>query len=259
MTPPASAVAPPAPPSEHCLRGRARDEAIAELVPLAHRLAGRYRHSGEAREDLEQVACLGLVKAVDRYDPDAGPLVRYAVPTILGELRRHFRDRGWGLHVPRGVQENFLRCNEAADRLWTRLGRTPTVGEIAAEAGISVEDAIEALDAGRSYTPAALDAPTGGDLGDDSARTLGDTIGRREGGFARVELGQAIGPAFDGLPEREREIVRLRFFEDLTQSEIAGRVGISQMHVSRLLRRALDKLHAAVDEGSGAGYEATAL
>lgn len=246
MTPPAQAVATPDSQTRQRLRGRAREELIAELVPLAHRLAGRYRHSGEAREDLAQVACLGLVKAVDRYDPGAGPLVRYAVPTILGELRRHFRDRGWGLHVPRGVQENFLHCNDAADSLWTRLGRMPSVGEIAAEAGISVEDAIEALDAGRSYTPAALDAPTGGDLGDDSARTLGDTIGHREDGFDRVELGQAIGPAFDGLPEREREIVRLRFFEDLTQSEIAGRVGISQMHVSRLLRRALDHLHAAV-------------
>jgi len=228
-----------------------RDRTIADLLPLARRLAGRYRHSGEPRDDLEQVASLGLIKAIDRYDPDAGPLVRYAVPTILGELRRHFRDRGWGLHVPRGVQENFLHCNEASDRLWTQLGRAPTVREIAAEANISVEDAIEALDAGRSYTPAALDAPAGAaDRGDDGARTLGDTLGRREEGYDRVELGQAIGPAFSELPEREREIVRLRFFEDLTQSEIAARVGVSQMHVSRLLRRALDQLHDAVESAA---------
>lgn len=226
----------------------ARDELIAGLLPLAKRLAGRYRHSGESQEDLEQVACIGLIKAVDRYEPSVGPFVRYAVPNILGELRRHFRDKGWGMHVPRSVQENFLRVNEAVEQLSTRLGRTPTARDIAAATGMSLDDVIEALDAGRSYSPAALDAPQAGD--DAEGRSLGDSLGDVDRGFEYVELGQAIAPAFRVLPAREQTIVHLRFVEDLTQSEIAERVGISQMHVSRLLRRALDRLQAAVDPTS---------
>jgi RNA polymerase sigma-B factor len=226
----------------------AREDLIAGLLPLAKRLASRYRHSGESQEDLEQVACIGLIKAVDRYEPTVGPFVRYAVPNILGELRRHFRDKGWGMHVPRTVQENFLRANEAMEQLSTRLGRTPTARDIAAATGMSLDEVIEALDAGRSYTPAALDAPQPGD--DSEGRALGDTLGGVDRGFHYVELGQAIAPAFRVLPPREQTIVHLRFIEDLTQSEIAERVGISQMHVSRLLRRALDRLQAAVDPAS---------
>jgi len=225
---------------------RARDELIGSLLPLAKRLAGRYRHSGESQEDLEQVACVGLIKAVDRYEPDVGPFVRYAVPNILGELRRHFRDKGWGMHVPRTVQENFLKVNEATEQLSGRLGRTPAVRDIAEATGLSLEEVIEAIDAGRSYSPAALDAPHPGEDADGS-RVLGDTLGSRERGYDYVEIGQSIGPAFKVLPAREQQIVHLRFFEDLTQSEIAERVGISQMHVSRLLRRAIDRLNAAVE------------
>jgi RNA polymerase sigma-B factor len=222
---------------------RPDEELVASLLPLAKRLAARYRHAGESQDDLEQVACLGLVKAVDRYDPSAGPLVRYAVPTILGELRRHFRDKGWGVHVPRSVQENLLNVNKAVGRLTTTLGRTPTAGDVADATGMSVEAVIEALDAGASYTPAALDAPHGGD---PESRSLGDSLGSDDPNYELVELGEAIGPAFRELPAREQAIVQLRFFEDLTQAEIAERVGISQMHVSRLLRRALDTLHGAV-------------
>src|SRR5215218_5912756 len=134
----------------------------------AMRLAGRYRHSGESQEDLEQVACVGLIKAVDRYEPDVGPFVRYAVPNILGELRRHFRDKGWGMHVPRTVQENFLKVNEATEQLSGRLGRTPAVRDIAEATGLSLEEVIEAIDAGRSYSPAALDAPHPGEDADGS-------------------------------------------------------------------------------------------
>ena len=224
------------------------DELVANLLPLAKRLAARYRHAGESQEDLEQVACLGLVKAVDRYDPSAGPLVRYAVPTILGELRRHFRDKGWGVHVPRSVQENLLTVNKATERLATTLGRTPRARDIASFTGMPLEDVIEALDAGASYTPAALDAPQRGD--EAEARSLGDTLGSDDPNYALVELGQSIGPAFRDLPARERAIVHLRFFVDLTQAEIAERIGISQMHVSRLLRRALDALHGAVAEAA---------
>lgn len=223
----------------------AREELISRMLPLTKRLASRYRHSGESQEDLEQVACIGLIKAVDRYESNVGPFVRYAVPNILGELRRHFRDKGWGMHVPRTVQENFLRVNEAMEQLSGQLRRTPTPRDIAEATGMSLEDVIEALDAGRSYSPAALDAPHPGD--DAEGRVLGDTLGERDRNFEYVELGQAISPAFESLPRREQVIVHLRFFEDLTQSEIAERVGISQMHVSRLLRRALDRLHSAVD------------
>jgi RNA polymerase sigma-B factor len=223
----------------------AREELIARMLPLAKRLAGRYRHSGETQEDLEQVACVGLIKAVDRYEPDVGPFVRYAVPNILGELRRHFRDKGWGMHVPRTVQENFLRVNEAMEQLSGQLRRTPTSRDVAEATGMSLEEVIEALDAGRSYSPAALDAPHPGE--DSEGRLLGDTLGTIDRGYDYVELGQAIAPTFRVLPEREQVIVHLRFFEDLTQSEIAERIGISQMHVSRLLRRALDRLQAAVE------------
>lgn len=216
---------------------------MTSLLPLAKRLAARYRHAGESQDDLEQVAYLGLVKAVDRYDPSAGPLVRYAVPTILGELRRHFRDKGWGIHVPRSVQENLMRVNSASERLATTLARTPTAADIAEATGLALEDVIEALDAGASYTPVALDAPQAG--GDPESRCLGESLGAEDPNYELVELGGAIGPAFRKLPPRERAIVQLRFFEDLTQTEIAERVGISQMHVSRLLRRALDTLHGA--------------
>lgn len=237
-----SAAAPPVPPPS--AQDRSNEQLVEGLMPLAKRLASRYRHAGESQEDLEQVACLGLVKAVDRYDPDAGPLVRYAVPTILGELRRHFRDKGWGVHVPRSVQENLLAVNRCIERQTASLGRAPTAGEIAAATGMASEDVIEALDAGASYTPAALDAPQRGDEPD--ARSLGDSLGETDPNYALVELGESLGPAFRDLPPREQAIVRLRFFEDLTQAEIAERVGVSQMHVSRLLRRALDTLHTAV-------------
>jgi len=227
---------------------RAREELVADLVPLAKRLAGRYRHSGESQDDLEQVACLGLIKAIDRYEPDVGPFVRYAIPNILGELRRHFRDKGWGMHVPRTVQENFLKVNEVTEQLLGELGRTPSVRDIANASGMSLEDVIEAIDAGRSYNPAALDAPQPGSEDSDGSRVLGDTLASVEQGYDYVELGQAIGPAFKVLPEREQRIVYMRFFEDLTQSEIAAQIGISQMHVSRLLRRAIERLSMAVDE-----------
>jgi RNA polymerase sigma-B factor len=227
---------------------RSKEELVASLLPLAKRLAARYSHAGESQDDLEQVASLGLVKAVDRYDPSAGPLVRYAVPTILGELRRHFRDRGWGIHVPRSVQENLMTVNRANERLATTLGRTPRARDLAEATGLPIEDVIEALDAGASYTPAALDAPRHG--AEPDARSLGDALGSPDPNYELVELGEALGPAFRELPPREQAIVQLRFFEDLTQAEIAERVGISQMHVSRLLRRALDTLHQAVDEAA---------
>ena len=227
---------------------RAREEVVHRFLPLAKRLAGRYRHTGESQEDLEQVACLGLIKAIDRYDPALGPFVRYAVPNIMGELKRHFRDKGWSMHVPRSVQERFLRVNDATDRLSGRLGRSPSPRDIAEHTGLPLEEVLEALEASSAYSPVALDAPYPGD--EDGDRTLGDSLGAEDARYEVVELGQALAPAFRALPPREQTILRLRFIEDLTQSEIADQVGVSQMHVSRLLRRSLDRLNAAA-EGHG--------
>lgn len=222
----------------------AREQLARRFMPVAQRLAGRYRNTGESMDDLEQVAYLGLLKAIDRYDGGRGPFVRYAVPNIMGELKRHFRDKGWGLHVPRSVQERVLAVNKASETLSSRLARSPTPRDLAAHTGIALEDVLEALDAASAYTPAALDAPQpGGD--DDGARSLGDTLGSEDRHYELVEVGQAISPAFRALPQREQRILRMRFIEDLTQSEIAERIGVSQMHVSRLLRRALNELAAA--------------
>jgi RNA polymerase sigma-B factor len=217
-------------------------------MPLARRLAGRYRRTGEPMDDLEQVAYLGLIKAIDRFDPELGSFTRYAVPNIMGELKRHFRDKGWGLHVPRSVQERVMKVNAAMEVLSGRLGRSPSPKDLAAHTGLTLEEVLEALDAASAYSPTTLDAPHAGGEG-EGERTLGDTLGAEDSGYELVELGQAVGPAFRALPEREQAILKLRFIDDLTQSEIAERVGVSQMHVSRLLRRSLDKLGDAASEG----------
>jgi len=222
----------------------AREELARRYMPLARRLAGRYRHTGEAQDDLEQVAYLGLLKAIDRYDAGRGPFVRYAVPNIMGELKRHFRDKGWGLHVPRSVQERVLMVNRATDALAGRLGRSPSPRDLAEHTGLSLEQVLEAMDAASAYTPAALDAPQPGGEG-EGERTLGETLGGDDAHYHLVELGEAIAPVFQALPEREQVILKLRFIDDLTQSEIAERIGVSQMHVSRLLRRSLNELSDA--------------
>ena len=227
---------------------RAREELVNRFLPLATRLAGRYRQTAEAQDDLDQVASLGLLKAIDRYDPALGPFVRFAVPTIMGELKRHFRDKGWGMRVPRALQESFLQVNEAVAELSGRLGRSPTPRDIATHTGLSVERVLEAIEASRAYSPAALDAPHPGD--EDGSRTLGDSLGGDDPGYESVDLGQALAPAFRALPPREQRILKLRFIDDLTQSEIAAQVGVSQMHVSRLLTRSLERLNAAA-EGHG--------
>jgi len=225
----------------------AREELARLYMPLARRLAGRYRNTGEALDDLEQVACLGLLKAIDRYDSRRGPFAPYAVPNIVGELKRHFRDKGWGVRVPRSVKERVLVINKASEELSARLGRQPRPRELAAHTAIGLEDVLEALEAASAYTPAALDAPQPGGDGEGEG-TLADTLGSEDGHYAIVDIGQAIAPAFRALPEREQAILKLRFIDDLTQSEIADRVGVSQMHVSRLLRRSLGEL-AAADAG----------
>jgi RNA polymerase sigma-B factor len=224
---------------------RAREQLIERFVPLARQLASRYRHAGEPYEDLVQVACVGLLKAVDRYDPSRGRgFVKYAVPTMLGELKRHFRDKGWSVHVPRATQELVLKVSDALGTLPAKLGRSPRPRDIAKAVGASVEDVLEAMEAATAYEATSLDAPRPGD-GQDEAWTLGDSISSDEHGYELVEISQALGDTLKAMPDRERMILRLRFEHDLTQAEIAERIGVSQMHVSRLLRRSLDRLGAA--------------
>ena len=223
----------------------ARDELVVRFMPLARQLAARYRHAGEPLEDLVQVACVGLIKAVDRYDPERGNgFTRYAVPTMLGEIKRHFRDKGWSVHVPRATQELVLKVGEALGVLPSKLGRSPTPRDVARAVGAPVEEVLEAMEAATAYEAVSLDAPrpTGGD---DDSWTLADSLSADEHGYELVEIGETLRGTLEALPARERLILRLRFEEDLTQAEIADYVGVSQMHVSRLLRRSLDRLSAA--------------
>jgi RNA polymerase sigma-B factor len=225
----------------------AREALILRFMPLARQLASRYRHAGEPLEDLVQVACVGLLKAIDRFEPERGnAFTKYAVPTMLGELKRHFRDKGWSVHVPRATQELVLKVSEALGTLPARLGRSPRPRDVADEVGAPVEEVLEAMEAATAYEAASLDAPRPGDDPDDSW-TWGDSIASTEGGYELVEIGETLRGTLEALPERERRILELRFEQDLTQAEIAERVGVSQMHVSRLLRRSLDRLRASAE------------
>lgn len=216
---------------------QARDEAVERLLPLVRSLAGRYANRGEPLEDLVQVGSIGLMKALDRFDPDRGVgFSSYAIPTIIGEIRRHFRDRTWALHVPRPVKELSVRLTRVVDELTTSLGRPPVVSEIAAAVDATDEEVIEALDCGVAYSTRSLDAAFDAN-GDE---TLAGIVGDRDAGFEQVEHHAVIADGLAALEPREQEIVRLRFFEELTQSQIAAQLGISQMHVSRLLRKALE-------------------
>jgi RNA polymerase sigma-B factor len=223
----------------------AREQLVLRLMPLARQLAARYRHGGESQEDLIQVACIGLLKAVDRYDPQrGGGFTRYAVPTILGELKRHFRDKAWSVHVPRATQELVLKVSEALGTLPARLGRSPRPRDVADEVGAPVEEVLEAMEAATAYEAASLDAPRpGGDEDDDWS--YGDSLAHEEQGYELVDISETLRGTLAALPERERLILKLRFEQDMTQAEIAEQVGVSQMHVSRLLRRSLDRLSAA--------------
>ena len=222
----------------------ARRQLIERYLPLARSLARRYEMRGEPLDDLVQVASLGLVKAIDRFDPERGlSFSSYAVPTMLGELRRYFRDSGWALHVPRGLQERVLRVNEAMQRLSGELGRSPSPQLVAQELNLPVEEVLEAVEATAAFDTTSLDAPL--PSGDGERRTVADGFGELDERLEFIEERASIAPALKSLPERERLILHLRFVEDLTQSEIAQRIGISQMHVSRLIRRALEHLRVA--------------
>ncbi|MGH3066275.1 MAG: SigB/SigF/SigG family RNA polymerase sigma factor [Gaiellaceae bacterium] len=225
----------------------AREEALVQLMPLVRALAARYAGRGEPLEDLVQVGSVGLIKAVDRFDIDRGvDFSSYAVPTIVGEIKRHFRDKSWAVHVPRRLKELGVRLSRILDELTAELGRSPTVAELAEAAGVDEEDVIDALDATSAYSTRSLDATFEQD-GDDS---LSEKLGADEAGYEEVEEGSLVGSGLAALDERERLIVELRFFREMTQSQIAAEVGISQMHVSRLLRRALAKMRGRLEEVS---------
>jgi len=225
----------------------ARRELIESFLPLARMLARRYEGRGESLEDLLQVASLGLVKAIDRYEAHRGlEFSSYAVPTILGELRRYFRDSGWALHVPRDLQERALRVNATVEHLSGELGRSPSPQELADELRLPVEEVLEAIEANAAYGTASLDAPLRSV--DHEHNTIAEAFGEVDGRFDLIECRASIGPALKALPSRERAILYLRFVEDRTQSEIAQRIGISQMHVSRLIRSALDRIRVVTGD-----------
>ena len=222
----------------------AREELVKRCLPLARGLAGRYTYTDEPFDDLLQVASVGLIKAIDRFDPDRGAkFSSYAAPTILGELKRHFRDKGWALRVPRDLQEMTLKVGRETEALSKQLGRSPKPREVAHGLGCSVEEVLEAQQAAASYQAASLDAPTARD--DDEAGTLIELMGGEDSGYELVEDREAIASSWKELPDLERSVLELRFMHDLNQREIGERIGYSQMHVSRLLRRALDRIETA--------------
>ncbi len=223
---------------------RLREELVAAHLGLAEYLARRFANRGEALDDLFQVASLGLIKAVDRFDPERGvEFSTYATQTIVGELKRHFRDKGWSVRAPRRMQELYLRLGTVVGTLGQELGRSPTIAELAAEVKVSEEEVLEALEAGQAYRSASLDAPAGGDEGE----TLGARLGDDDASLGHVESRATLSPLLAQLPPREQLILHLRFFEGLTQSEIADRLNISQMHVSRLLARSVSRLRSATE------------
>ena len=226
--------------------GAAREELVERFLPLARQLARRYQRTNEPLDDLMQVASVGLVKAIDRFDPQRGTAFStYAVPTILGELKRYFRDSGWAVHVPRGMQERVMKLDTAAQELHRRTGRSPSPKELAQELELTEEEVLEAMEAASAYDAVSLEQQKGDQ--DDSKDTFQDSLGTEEERYELVEYGAAIAPTLKALSPRERLILHLRFVEDLTQSEIAERIGVSQMHVSRLIRRSLSRLRAVAD------------
>jgi RNA polymerase sigma-B factor len=225
-----------------------RDQLIEAHLGLAEYLARRFANRGEPLDDLVQVASLGLVKAVERFDPGRGlEFTTFATPTIVGELKRHFRDKGWAVRVPRRVQELHLRVTHVVDDLSNELGRSPTIAEIAVRAGTTEDEVIEALDAGSAYRSTSLDAGRGDD--DESPGLIGQ-LGGLDPEIARAERRAALGPMMAVLPEREQVMLYLRFYDGMTQSEIAKRLGISQMHVSRLLSRSLQRLREVAEKAN---------
>jgi RNA polymerase sigma-B factor len=230
---------------------QAREQLIEQYMSLVRSLARRYAYRGEQLEDLVQIGAIGLIKAIDRFDLERGvELTTYATPNIIGEIKRHFRDKGWSVRVPRGLQELNVQLSRLVEQLTVQLARSPTIPELAQAAGVEEEQVLEALESGRAYTSLSLSVGGGG--GDDDDLDPLESLGTVEHQYEVSEDRAVLAPGFKALDDRERKILQLRFFEGLTQSQIAQQIGISQMHVSRLIRRSLEKIREtiAADEES---------
>jgi RNA polymerase sigma-B factor len=228
-------------------RRRARDALIALHLPLVEHCARRFRNRGEPFEDLLQVGTIGLIKSVDRFDLDRGvEFSTYATPTIIGEIKRYFRDKGWAIRVPRRLQELRLQIGTTTSDLTQVLGRSPTPRELAEVIGCTIEDIIEGIESGNAYSTLSLDATD--DTGEDAGAAMLDVLGLDDDELEQIEIRESIKPLIEALPSREKRILLLRFFRNRTQSEIAAEIGISQMHVSRLLSRTLEQLRSSWHE-----------
>jgi RNA polymerase sigma-B factor len=226
---------------------QAREQLIEQYMSLVRSLARRYSYRGEQLEDLVQIGAIGLIKAIDRFDLERGvELTTYATPNIIGEIKRHFRDKGWSVRVPRGLQELNVQLSRLVEQLTVQLARSPTIPDLAKAAGVEEEEVLEALESGRAYTSLSLSVGGGG--GDDDDLDPLESLGTEEHQYEVSEDRAVLAPGFKALDERERKILQLRFFEGLTQSQIAQQVGISQMHVSRLIRRSLEKIRETIAE-----------
>jgi RNA polymerase sigma-B factor len=223
----------------------AREQLIERYMSLVRSLARRYSYRGEQLEDLVQIGAIGLIKAIDRFDVERGvELTTYATPNIIGEIKRHFRDRGWAVRVPRGLQELNIQLSRLIEQLTVQLARSPTIAELAKGAGVSEEEVLEALESGRAYSSLSLSVSSSGD--EEGELDPLESLGTEEHQYEVSEDRAVLAPGFRVLDERERKILHLRFFEGLTQSQIAQQVGISQMHVSRLIRRSLEKIREEI-------------
>ncbi len=223
----------------------AREQLIEQYMSLVRSLARRYSYRGEQLEDLVQIGAIGLIKAIDRFDVNRGvELTTYATPNIIGEIKRHFRDRGWAVRVPRGLQELNIQLSRLLEEQTVQLGRSPTIAELAKAAGVTDEEVLEALESGRAYSSLSLSGGSGGD--EEGELDPLESLGTEEHQYEVSEDRAVLEPGFRVLDERERTILHLRFFEGLTQSQIAQQVGISQMHVSRLIRRSLEKIREEI-------------
>jgi RNA polymerase sigma-B factor len=228
---------------------KAREVLVERYMPLVRSLASRYAGRGEPQEDLVQVGSIGLLLAIQRFDTERQvQFTTYAVPTIVGEIQRHFRDRAWALHVPRRLKELSVRLTRTIEAKTAELGRAPTIAELAEATGAAEDEVVEALQTSEAYSTRSLSQPLGRETDDE---TMQDVLGIDDQGFSEVEDSYLVEAGLSALDERERRIVELRFFEGLTQSEIAARVGISQMHVSRLLRRSLQLMRGRLEESIG--------
>ena len=223
----------------------AREELIERYMSLVRSLARRYAYRGEQLDDLVQIGAIGLIKAIDRFDLERGvELTTYATPNIIGEIKRHFRDKGWSVRVPRGLQELNVQVSKLIEQLTVQLGRSPTIPELAKAAGVEEEQVLEALESGRAYSSVSLS--TGGGSDEDGELDPLESLGTIEHEYQVSEDRAVLAPGFKVLDERERKILHLRFFSGLTQSQIAAEIGISQMHVSRLIRRSLEKIREEI-------------